>query len=170
MPTLHVCSLARLHETVARTGARQVVTLINAATVVERPAVIDGARHLFLGINDIVEPIEGGVLPAAEHVDRLLAFARDWDRAEPLVVHCYAGVSRSTAAAYIIACALAPERDEAAIARSLRDASAHATPNRLLVALADERLGRGGRMVAAVEAIGRGADCAEGEPFALALA
>lgn len=38
MPTLHVCPLAQLHDTVAATGASHVVTLINAATVVERPA------------------------------------------------------------------------------------------------------------------------------------
>jgi hypothetical protein len=45
-----------------------------------------------------------------------------------------------------------------------------ATPNRRLVALADRRLGREGRMAAAIAAIGRGADCFEGAPFALELA
>ena len=34
MPEIHVSSLARLHETVTRTNASHVVTLINAATVV----------------------------------------------------------------------------------------------------------------------------------------
>lgn len=169
MPTLHVCSLARLHETVADTGASHVVTLINVATEVERPASIEADRHLFIGVSDIVDPADGHIVPAAEHVERLLAFARTWPREQPLVIHCYAGISRSTAAAFIVACALFPDRDEADIARALRRSSKSATPNSRLVAVADEILGRKGRMVAAVERIGRGAEAYEGEPFRLAL-
>jgi predicted protein tyrosine phosphatase len=169
MPTLHVCPLSRLHETVTATGASHVVTLINRDTLVERPSSIIPERHLFIGVSDIVEPLEGHILPAAEHVAELLTFARAWGREKPLVFHCFAGISRSTAAAYITACALAPERDEAELARSLRQASATATPNALLVALADEMLGRGGRMVDAIQAIGRGAEAMDGIPFMLKL-
>jgi predicted protein tyrosine phosphatase len=85
------------------------------------------------------------------------------------VFHCWAGVSRSTAAAYITACSLAPDRDEAEIAAALRLASPTATPNARFVALADDILGRQGRMVAAVHSIGRGADCIEGTPFMLKI-
>jgi predicted protein tyrosine phosphatase len=102
-------------------------------------------------------------------VRALLDFVGAWDRTEPLLIHCYAGVSRSTAAAFIAACALAPARDEGEIARALRAASPTATPNARLIALADAALGRGGRMTDAVAAIGRGVECFEGKPFALAL-
>jgi predicted protein tyrosine phosphatase len=169
MPTLHVCSLARLHETVLETRASHVVTLISSGSLVERPASIQAERHLFLTMSDIVEPLEGQILPAEEHIDTLLSFVRAWDRASPLVFHCWAGVSRSTAAAYISACSLAPDRDEAEIARALRLASPTATPNPRLVALADQMLARDGRMVAAVQSIGRGAECFEGTPFKLAI-
>jgi predicted protein tyrosine phosphatase len=169
MPTLHVCSLARLHETVAATRASHLITLINQATAVERPASIAAERHLFVGVSDIVDPIDGHVLPAAEHVETLLAFVRAWGRENPLVVHCYAGISRSTAAAFVTACALKPDRPEDAIARALRQASPIATPNRRLVAVADDILGRGGRMVDAIERIGRGQDAFEGVPFRLTL-
>ena len=111
----------------------------------------------------------GHVLPEATHLDELLRFVRAWDRAEPMLIHCFAGVSRSTAAAYIAACALAPERDEFAIARSLRAASSTASPNARLVALADDALGRCGRMNEAIAEIGRGQECFEGEPFTLEL-
>jgi predicted protein tyrosine phosphatase len=170
MPTLHVCPLSRLHETVTATGASHVVTLINRSTLVERPGSIAPERHLFIDMSDIVEPLEGHILPAQQHVDELLGFTRGWSRESPLVFHCFAGISRSTAAAYITACALAPERDEAEIAGALRRASRTATPNALLVTLADDRLGRGGRMVDAIRAIGRGADAFEGEPFTLHFA
>jgi predicted protein tyrosine phosphatase len=106
-------------------------------------------------------------LPGEEHVSRLLDFARQWSRARPLVVHCYAGISRSTASAYIIAAALAPKRDEAELAWRLREVSPSATPNPRLVAVADRLLGRNGRMVQAIDAIGRGADAYEGTPFVL---
>ncbi|TIW69787.1 MAG: protein tyrosine phosphatase, partial [Mesorhizobium sp.] len=92
-----------------------------------------------------------------------------WDRAKPLVVHCYAGISRSTASAYIIAAALAPKRDEVELAQTLRTLSPSATPNPRLIAVADALLGRDGRMIAAIEAIGRGADAFEGIPFELKI-
>jgi predicted protein tyrosine phosphatase len=169
MPRLHICSLARVAETVRATGARSLVTLLNVETLVARPAEIDPERHLYIRIGDITEPLDGHILPAEEHVQQLIAFARDWDRSEPLVIHCYAGVSRSTAAAFVIACALAPSRNETEIADAIRHASHTATPNRRMVAIADAMLGRNGRMVAAVERIGRGSDCYEGVPFVLEL-
>jgi predicted protein tyrosine phosphatase len=170
MPTLHVSSLSRLHETVAAVRASHVVTLININTVVERPASIAPERHLFLGMSDIVAPMDGHIVPAEAHVERFLHFVGEWDRAAPLVVHCWAGISRSTAAAFIAACALGPGRDEEEIATVLRAASPSATPNARLVAIADGMLGRHGRMSAAIERIGRGEDAFEGTPFQLALA
>ncbi|MEE7439531.1 tyrosine phosphatase family protein [Methylobacterium oryzae] len=170
MPTLHVCPLSRLPETVAATGASHVLTLINVGTPLERPAVIDAANHAIIWVSDIAAARDGHVLPAEEHVAQLLDFVRTWPREKPLVIHCYAGISRSTAAAYIAACALAPERDEAAIADALRSASPSATPNALFVAIADRMLDRDGRMIAAIARIGRGADAFEGTPFTLALA
>lgn len=166
---IHVCSLSRLHETVERTGARHVISLINGGTVFTRPSNVDPTNHLFLGLNDIVEEMEGLVAPGEHHMHELLDFVRAWPREAPLVIHCYAGISRSTAAAYATLCALMPERDEAELAQDLRRASPTATPNARLIALADGALGREGRMVRAIAAIGRGGDAFEGEPFSLPL-
>ena len=170
MPTLHVCPLSRLHDTVALTRASHLVTLMGKDSEVQRPAGIAAERHLFIGVNDIAEPLEGYVLPGAEHIEALLAFVQSWGRESPLVFHCWAGISRSTAAAYISACALAPERDEAAVAQALREAAPSATPNPRFIALADDILNRRGRMVDAVRRIGRGAEASEGTPFTLHLA
>jgi predicted protein tyrosine phosphatase len=164
---IHVCSLSRLHETVAQTGARHVVTLLKDVELVQQLGGIMSENHLILGMDDITGPLEGYIAPADEHVAKLLDFVRGWDRAAPLVMHCYAGISRSTAGAYVAACALNPRRDEATIARALRLASPTATPNYRIVSLADQALGRGGRMAAAIEEIGRGVMAFEGDPFRL---
>jgi predicted protein tyrosine phosphatase len=169
MSRLHVCSLSLIAETVARTGARSLVTLLSPGTEVERPIGIRPERHLYLAISDIVEPTPGQVLPDPAHLDEFLGFVHSWDRSAPMLIHCFAGVSRSTAAAYIAACALRPDRDEFAIAKALRAASPTASPNGRLVALADDKLGRRGRMSEAIAAIGRGDACFEGVPFALEL-
>ncbi|MBN9081281.1 MAG: protein tyrosine phosphatase [Rhizobiales bacterium 62-17] len=169
MSRIHVCSLAKIEDTVRETGARSLITLINADTPVTRPAIIAAERHLLLSMSDIVEPIEGHLPPHSAHVDTLLSFVRHWDRREPLLIHCFAGVSRSTAAAFITACALRPERDESELAQLIRTRSPTATPNALLVSLADQALSRGGRMSQAVSAIGMGEMCYEGVPFMLEI-
>jgi len=167
---IHVCSLARLHETVAMTGAHHVVSLLARDDDLARPAAITPENHLWLQLHDISAPLDGYVTPETEHVERLIAFVRCWPRKMPLVVHCYAGISRSTAAAFVSVCALNPASDEQAVAIALRRASPTATPNIRIVALADQLLGRSGRMVRAVEAIGPGVVVREAHPFRLELA
>jgi len=167
---IHVCSLARLHSTVIKTGARHVVTLLGVNDEIERPETVPAGNHLFLRMHDINAPVIGHVAPDVEHVADLLSFVRGWDRAAPLVVHCWAGISRSTAAAFVSVCALQPQRDEREVAWAIRHASPTATPNSRLVAFADALLDRRGRMVAAIDEIGRGESAAEGVPFRLDLA
>jgi len=169
MATLHVCPLSRLSDTITSIRPSHVVSLMGVGAQIERPASIAPERHLFIGVSDIVEPMEGHLLAAPEHMERLLAFVLAWDRKSPLLFHCWAGISRSTAAAFIAACALTPERDEAELACTLREAAPSATPNARFVALADDLLARQGRMVNAIRAIGRGAEAMEGTPFMLQL-
>ena len=88
------------------------------------------------------------------------------DGPRPLLIHCWAGISRSCAAAYILACDRNPGHEQE-IAVDLRRRAPFATPNRLMVQLADDMLVRGGRMVDAIDAIGRGAEATWGEPFRL---
>ena len=166
---IHVCPLSRLTETVFTSGARSLVTLINEGTPVERPDAIAAENHLFMTLSDILEEAPGLILPSQTHVENLLTFVQRWDQKAPLLIHCFAGVSRSTAAAFIAACALRPGRDEAELAQVVRTKSPTATPNARLVALADAMLGRKGRMAAAIAAIGRGRSCTEGAPFAIEL-
>jgi predicted protein tyrosine phosphatase len=166
---IHVCSLSRLQETVDETGARHVVSLLGDETAIERPRRIAPENHLWLRLHDISAPLDGHIVPDERHIADFFDFVRGWDRRAPLVVHCFAGISRSTASAFAAVCALSPHRNEANIAQALRRASPTATPNIRIVSLADRLLGRDGRMVAAIETIGRGAFAAEATPFRLDL-
>jgi predicted protein tyrosine phosphatase len=166
---IHVCSLARLHGMVAETKATHMVTLLRLIDRVERPNTIAEANHLILGMDDIAAPMDGYIHPGEQHVVDLIGFVERWDRRAPLVMHCYAGISRSTAGAFIGACALNPGRDEAAIARAIRASSPTANPNPMLVCHADRVLARNGRMIRAVEALGPAMPAYEGEPFRLDL-
>lgn len=150
---IYICPLVRLEETVQETGARYVITAINPWSVPETPASVLDENHLRLVMNDIETPHDGLVHPEAHHIQQLLDFAKRWNKDGPLVVHCLAGISRSSASAFIVACALNPDASENTIARSLRKASSIAQPNRLLIELADQLLERNGRMIAAIESM-----------------
>lgn len=164
---IHVCSLAHLNSTVDETGARHIVTLLRRTDRVERPAHIAPENHLVLAVDDITAPMEGYAAPGDEHVQRLIDFVGKWDRTAPMVVHCFAGISRSTASAFVAACALNPQRDELEIAWQVRRASRTAQPNARIVSIADRLLKRDGRMVRAIDTIGPGDAAAEGHPFRL---
>ncbi|CAM5443715.1 Tyrosine specific protein phosphatases domain-containing protein OS=Afipia felis OX=1035 GN=NCTC12722_02964 PE=4 SV=1 [Afipia felis] len=166
---IHVCSLAELHPTVAAVSASHVITVMGKVErAVTPPSVLD-ANHLRVSMDDITEAADGFQAPAAAHIDTTLAFLRRWDRRAPLVVHCFAGISRSTATAFMAVCALNPERDENNIASAIRAASPSASPNRLIVQLADSALGRKGRMIRAIEGMGPGSAMLEGRPFRIDL-
>jgi predicted protein tyrosine phosphatase len=167
--TIYVAPLSCVAGTIAEAQVGHLVTLINGDTLVTTPPTIPAHRHLRLAMNDICEPAPGLVLPCETHVADLVDFALGWDRQAPLLNHCWAGISRSTAAAFITLCALNPAASEHALAQALRLASPTAYPNRRLVQLGDDALGREGRMIAAVEGIGRGEFADEAQVFALSV-
>ena len=169
MSILYVCPLDGLDEVIEKTSASHLVSLLTRGAAMSRPTTIAAENHLEISVSDIAEPLEGHILAGIEHVSPLLDFARRWPRDAPMVIHCWAGISRSTAAAFVTACALAPHRDEMAIALALREASPMATPNRRIVEIADGLLERRGRMIEAVRSIGRGADAFCGIPFILSV-
>jgi predicted protein tyrosine phosphatase len=166
---IHVCSLAALPDTVKATGASHVLTVMANVDQVQRPESVLPANHLKISMDDITEQMDGFVAPSDSHIEQVLNFVRGWDRSAPLVVHCYAGISRSTASAFAAVCMLNPHRDEISIARQLRAASPIASPNRLIVSLADRALGREGRMLRALDEMGPGNMMIEGRPFRLDL-
>ncbi len=164
---LYVCSLRAIQAVAEVTEASHLLTVISSGTEVQRPPSIAAENHLFLEFNDITAPAQGLVPPSPAHVERLIAFGRSWDQKAPMIVHCWAGVSRSTAAGYILSHALTPRCDPYALAKLLRARAPWATPNSRMIAFADSLLGADGQMRDAIAGIGRGAMAYEGKPFEL---
>ena len=163
---IHVAPLSAVHEVARKLPSYDLLTLLSPDTETNALAALTPRRRLHLVFHDIVEARDGLIMPDAALIDSVLDFGRARADEAPLLIHCWAGISRSSAAAYILACDRHPGR-ESEIAEALRARAPFATPNRLMVALADDLLGCNGAMVDAIARIGRGAEAFEGMPYRL---
>jgi len=144
------------------------VSIIQPEFQPETPPEITPRRHYRVDVHDISEPRPGSIIPEHEHIAGLIDFLSEWPLDQSLMVHCYAGVSRSTAVALIGH--FIKTGDESVSARALRAAAPHALPNRRIIKLADDILGCDGRLVAAREAMGQGEGVVEGPLVTLNVA
>ena len=169
MSRILVTPLSAVEDTIRRHHPSHMVTLLSPEHMIETPAGFPPDRHLRLGMNDVVDAAAGDTPPGQAHVEKLLAFARTWTAEDPLLVHCWAGISRSMAATYIVLCDRLGRGSEQFAAKAIRSRAPHAYPNALLVHHADVLLGRQGRMVEAIRAIGAGTMAAQGDVVAFPL-
>lgn len=160
-----VAPLHELDDTIACWRPSHIISLASPGAT--RANLPPDAEILRLTFHDIAGPSDGLSPVSPSDVHRLLEFGAAWAGDHPLLIHCWAGVSRSTAAAYVLACARSRVGDEAIIAGRLRAVAPFATPNPRIVALADAALCRQGAMSSAVAAIGRGMETALGSAFVL---
>jgi predicted protein tyrosine phosphatase len=146
----------------------RLVTLLSPyGAMPERPEHLVPEQHLTRLFHDIDAEIEDLIAPSRHDVQAVIDFARDWPRDAPMLIHCYAGISRSTAAALISAVAINPSFDDDVLARRLREASLSAKPNIRMISMADLLLGRGGRLMDAVMDMSLGELAPHGQPFEL---
>jgi predicted protein tyrosine phosphatase len=103
--------------------------------------------------HDAIEPAPGVVSPEKADIEAMLAFGRDAGDVSHLLIHCHAGISRSTAAMLMILAQAHPQEAEDAIVDRLLRIRPQAWPNSRMVAFADELLSRDGRLLAAVSRI-----------------
>ncbi len=163
---IYVCPLSQVHHSLQRLSPSHLVSLLDPKSMIDTPPALHRERHLRLSVNDIAEPQQGLILPGEEHIRAILGFIDSWDQRAPMLIHCWAGISRSTATAYIALCHL-NEGHEFTAAGLMRAAARHAQPNRRLVALADQIMGRRGRMIEAVAQMGPGEFDMEGALFSV---
>ncbi len=169
--SIEVCPANAVESLLKSSEISHVISLMGPKAGDQRPKFISKSHHLDLRFNDIVEPRPNLVTPNATHIDSLLRFAEAWQKSgeKRLLIHCWFGISRSPAAAFIVAVHLQPGKIEQEIAGQLRSLAPTATPNAMMIAIADDIMLRNGRMVEAIRQIGRGADASEGDGFSMPL-
>ena len=117
----------------------------------------DAHRRLELRFHDVIEAGPGWIAPERLDVEQLLSFGRDLTEARGthLLVHCHAGVSRSTAAATLILAQARPDRPAEELLQAVVRQRSHAWPNLRILELGDALLDRRGEIVDAARAIYR---------------
>ena len=153
---LTICGLDELSDHRTR-GVTHVLSILDPNHPVPSDfGSYDSHHRTTLFFHDVIEPNGREVLPRRDHVEAILEFGRtlaaDTTRREDvhLLVHCHMGVSRSTAAAAILIAQADPGLDAETIFARLLSVRRQAWPNSLMVAFADELLGRDGRLSAAL--------------------
>lgn len=152
---LSICGLTEL-------GAFQDAAVTHVLSILDplypEPADFAGYgphERLTLRFDDIIDETPGMILPEREHIEKLLRFgeglaAADGDPLAHLLVHCHAGISRSTASMATLLAEARPDWDEDAVFGHIREIRPQAWPNSRMIAMADDLLGRDGRMTAAL--------------------
>lgn len=142
------------------TGASHVLSILDPDhPVPEAFGAFGEHRKLEVRFHDIIDETPGLLLPQPEHVERILALGRDL-LAEPratahLLVHCHAGISRSTASMALILAQALPEQPASAVLALVHDLREKAWPNLRLMEMGDAMLGRGGMLVEATHVLHR---------------
>ncbi|HYN38991.1 MAG TPA: protein-tyrosine-phosphatase [Rhodospirillales bacterium] len=146
-----ICGLSEL-PTYAGTGISHVVSILDP--VWPDPAEFDSwqaHRRVVWRFDDVVEANSGYSAPTRGDVEAIIALGLEL-AAEPathLLIHCHAGVSRSTATAVILMAQHNPGR-EADVFAELTRVRPRSWPNALMLKFADEQLGRSGALVDAL--------------------
>jgi predicted protein tyrosine phosphatase len=153
---LTICGLDELHLHGSR-GVTHVLSLLDPECPnPEAFSAFDRHHRLTLNFHDVVAPYRGYIAPSREDVETILQFGRSLpgDMAPSpeahLLVHCHAGISRSTAAMAAILAQQHPDDDAERIFERVLAIRHKAWPNSRMIGFADDLLGRQGRMLVAL--------------------
>jgi predicted protein tyrosine phosphatase len=164
--TMAICGLDELADEIESSAPSHIVSILDPGEDGGDPLIFEESiKVLSLRFYDV--HATGGVVgtmlsaqdraefPSADHAHAILEFGRNIPSGSRVLIHCWAGVSRSTAAAFILACLHLSPEEAMSLILNLRPG---AMPNRLIVRFSDKILGAGGRMVAAIDGHRQGVD------------
>lgn len=144
---IHICSLEAVRE-IDVSVYDGIITIED--THIEEPFRVDsdGPEQLILSFDDISVPMEGYLEPEKKHIHAALRFGYKIAKQTggSILIHCHAGISRSSALALaIIAQRLGEGKEEEAV-HQLEMINPNCRPNKSLVWMTDEILGRNSRL------------------------
>lgn len=151
---LTICGLDEIARHRAR-GVSHVISILDPGY----PAPPDlkahpGEARLELRFHDVIDEVAGMTAPTRAHIETLLAFGAGLVRppgAEAhLLIHCHAGVSRSTAASVLLFASARPEWRAPDIFGAVAEIRPVAWPNLRMIEIGDALLGRRGELLVAL--------------------
>lgn len=161
LPKLYITSFSQardyLRDNLKTRSIRGVIS-IGSATVSPPPGFAAIPQGLRLKFDDIDTPYDDPDrhFARAEDICKILAFAEEIHPSKgALLVHCQAGISRSSAVAFVLCAALLGSGKERDALDYVLQSRPQAKPNRWIVELADETLSRDGKLIATLEAIAK---------------
>ena len=141
-------------------NASHLISVIDPGYEPNTPEIVK--NHLKLGFDDIVEinknnfihrntgfsqsqSLNNQILPNIDHIKKIIEFVKSWDQVQPIVIHCWCGVSRSMATAIFIICNYHPNNIDSNV-RYMRKIAAHANPNTLMISMFEKYLNVEGKI------------------------
>jgi predicted protein tyrosine phosphatase len=148
-----VSCLPRAAEVAVQWHATHVISLLDPGIGDEHVPVIRGAEHVVARLRDQENLLDTGHFPdLVESLFETIRPAVESPRSR-ILVHCHAGVSRSTAFAYaMIAHRAGPGLEEQAFGAFLSIVN-KPWPNRRIIEILDERWGRDGALLKPLDAM-----------------
>jgi predicted protein tyrosine phosphatase len=152
-PAFSICGLDELIGHQSR-GVTHVLSILDPEWPdPEAFQAFDPHFRAIMRFHDAIEPDRDILLPQKSDVEAILSFGRDAAEAGGLLIHCHAGISRSTAATLMILAQARPDEREDELADRLLQTRPQAWPNSRMITFADELLDREGRLMAATAGI-----------------
>lgn len=152
--TLHtVCGLEELAGH-GRSGVSHVLSILDPGWPDPDFAAYGEPRRTVLRFHDAIAPAPDIVLPESRDIEAILAFGRDIaadaGRQAHILIHCHAGISRSTAALAILMAEAEPDTPAENLIARLHAQREKSWPNARMIGFADAMLSRHGTLTEAV--------------------
>jgi len=137
---LKICGVAELHEVITAYQPTRIISTITQSEALNLPAA-----HLHINVGDITSDLDGHVLPAMHHLLEVLEFTKNLTDDDRLLIHCFAGMSRSTA--FAIAVLIQHGMDYVEAFKHVAMIRPILLPNRLIIKLIDQHFSLQGDLI-----------------------
>jgi predicted protein tyrosine phosphatase len=156
--SLAICGMSELPKVMAQFAPTHIVSVTDPNDgSLDFPEAVTVLRLAFWDIH-VIDGMVAKVLsardrdgyPNEDHAQAILHFGRQLPAGARVLIHCFAGVSRSTAAAYLLLCQHMRGEEHAAF-ELIKTIRPTAQPNRLIVKFGDRLLGAEKRMLRCID-------------------